>query len=92
MFKRQVEALGEKEDILICISTSGKSENVIEAAKKAKEKGMKVISLTGKSPNPLSKISDINLSVPSNDTPRIQENHILLIHILSQIIEDSLCK
>ena len=92
VFKRQVEALGEKEDILICISTSGKSKNVIEAAKKAKEKGMKVISLTGKSPNPLSKISDINLSVPSNDTPRIQENHILLIHILSQIIEDSLCK
>jgi len=92
VFKRQVEGLGDKDDILICISTSGKSENIIEAAKKAKEKKMKTISLTGKTPNPLSKISDITLSVPSNETPRIQEIHILLIHIISQIVEESLCK
>jgi len=90
VFSRQVEGLGEKGDILVCISTSGKSKNVIAAAKVAKKKGIKVICLTGKAPSPLSKISDITISVPSIQTPRIQEVHSLIIHILCHLVEESL--
>jgi len=90
VFSRQVEGLGEKGDILVCISTSGKSKNVIAAAKVAKKKGIKVICLTGKAPSPLSKISDITISVPSVQTPRIQEAHSLIIHILCHLVEESL--
>lgn len=88
VFARQVEGIGEKGDILICISTSGKSNNIIKAAKLGKNIGMKIISLTGKSPNPLSEISDYNISVPSIETPRIQEVHILLIHLICGIVEE----
>jgi len=90
VFSRQVEGLGERGDILVCISTSGKSKNVIAAAKVAKKKGIKVICLTGKAPSPLSKISDITISVPSVQTPRIQEAHSLIIHILCHLVEESL--
>lgn len=87
IFERQVEGLGKDGDVLICFSTSGKSENIILAAKKGKELNMKVISFTGKEPNPLSEISDITLSVPSTETPRIQEIHTLIYHLLCSIIE-----
>ncbi|MCM8820634.1 MAG: D-sedoheptulose 7-phosphate isomerase [Candidatus Omnitrophica bacterium] len=90
VFSRQVEGIGKKGDILICISTSGASKNVIEAAKAAKKKKMKVISLTGKEPSHLSKISDITISVNSTKTPRIQEAHSLIIHILCHLIEEKL--
>ena len=90
VFSRQVEGLGGTGDILVCISTSGKSKNVIAAAKVAKKKGIKVICLTGKAPSPLSKISDITISVPSIQTPRIQEAHSLIIHILCHLVEESL--
>jgi D-sedoheptulose 7-phosphate isomerase len=90
VFSRQVEGLGGTGDILVCISTSGKSKNVIAAAKVAKKKGIKVICLTGKAPSPLSKISDITISVPSVQTPRIQEAHSLIIHILCHLVEESL--
>ncbi|MCM8762075.1 MAG: D-sedoheptulose 7-phosphate isomerase [Candidatus Omnitrophica bacterium] len=90
VFSRQVEGLGKKGDILICISTSGASKNVIEAAKAAKKKRMKVISLTGNQPSHLSKISDITISVNSTKTPRIQEAHSLIIHILCHLIEEKL--
>jgi len=87
VFERQVEGIGRKGDVLICFSTSGRSENIILAAKKGKEVGMKVISFTGKIPNPLAKISDITLSVPSTETPRIQEVHLLIYHIICSLIE-----
>jgi len=90
IFSRQVEGLGQPGDILICISTSGSSPNVMQAASQAKEKGLKVISLTGKKPNPLARVSDLCLSVPSRDTPRIQEIHILLVHILCDLVETAL--
>jgi len=90
VFSRQVEGLGEKGDVLVCISTSGMSKNVIAAAMVAKRKGIKVICLTGKAPSPLSKISDITISVPSVQTPRIQEAHSLIIHILCHLVEESL--
>lgn len=90
VFSRQVEGLGERGDVLVCISTSGRSKNVIAAAKAAKKKRMKVISLTGKEPSDLSRISDITISVASTETPRIQESHSLIIHILCHLIEERL--
>lgn len=90
VFSRQVEGLGEKGDALVCISTSGMSKNIIAAAKAAKKKGMKIISLTGEKNSPLSKISDVTIAVPSSKTPRIQEAHSLIMHILCQLVEDAL--
>lgn len=82
IFSRQVEALGNVGDLLVCISTSGKSANVIEAAKVAKKQRLKVMSLTGKSVSPLSKLAHMPIMVPSTDTQRIQEAHITILHIL----------
>jgi len=90
VFSRQIEGLGKRGDVLICISTSGKSRNVLSAANTARKRGMKVLSLTGKTPNPLSGISDIDITVPSARTPRIQEAHSLIMHILCHLVEDSL--
>ena len=87
VFARQVEGLGKKGDILICISTSGVSDNVILAAEAAKKAGMQTISLTGKSPNRLADISDLSLCVPSQETPQIQEIHIQWIHIICGLVE-----
>jgi|GEM_PF-122613 len=85
IFERGVEALGKTGDVLIAISTSGNSENVLRAAKKAKEKGMTVIGLTGSSGGKLLNHSDLILKAPSDITSHIQEMHITLIHILAEI-------
>ena len=87
IFERQVEAHGEMNDVLIILSTSGKSNNVIKAAIKAKEMGIKLISLTGNNSSILHDISDVNLIVPSTETPRIQEIHIMMYHYICQEIE-----
>jgi len=87
IFYRQIEAFVKKNDIVIAISTSGKSKNVLKGVKLAKLKGAQIISLTGKETNPLSKISDISLHVPSKNTQRIQECHILIGHIICGIVE-----
>jgi D-sedoheptulose 7-phosphate isomerase len=90
IFSRQIEGLGKKGDVLICISTSGRSENILAAAATAKKMGLRVISLIGKKPCPLSKKTDIEISVPSVQTPRIQEAHCLIMHILCHLVEDAL--
>ena len=82
IFSRQVEALGNAGDLLVCISTSGKSANILEAAKVAKKQRLKVMSLTGKAANPLSKLAHTAISVPSSETQRIQEAHITILHVL----------
>ena len=82
IFSRQVEALGNAGDLLVCISTSGKSANVLEAAKVAKKQRLKVMSLTGKGVSPLSKLAHTAISVPSSETQWIQEAHITILHIL----------
>lgn len=87
VFSRQVQALGKKGDLLIGISTSGNAENVILAVRMAKKIGIKTVGLTGKDGGKLAKISDISFVVPSNDTARIQEAHILIGHILAEIAE-----
>lgn len=91
-FSRQLEALGQKGDVAIGISTSGNSINVIEAVKTARSKGINTIALTGKNGGRLAQIAHLSIKVPSLDTPRIQEAHILIGHILCQLIEESLLK
>ncbi|MEN3044273.1 MAG: SIS domain-containing protein [Candidatus Hydrothermales bacterium] len=87
IFSRQIEAVGKKGDVLIAISTSGKSENVNRACVKAKELGMKVIYLTGSEDPPVYKLCDLIIKVPSSSTPRIQEVHGLVLHIFAYLIE-----
>lgn len=92
IFYRQIEAFTKKNDVVIGISTSGKSKNVINAIKLSKSKGAVTIVFTGKGKNPLSKITDLVLQVPSTNTQRIQECHILVGHIICGIVEKSLTK
>lgn len=92
IFKRQLEALGNKNDIAIGISTSGRAKNVIEAVKAAENMGMATLALTGAGGGELKGLAGLSIVVPSNDTPRIQEAHILIIHILCELIEDEQTK
>jgi D-sedoheptulose 7-phosphate isomerase len=89
IFSRELEAIGRKGDILIGISTSGNSKNVIEAINAAKARGITAIGLLGQG-GLLREMVDIPLCVPSTVTARIQEVHLLLIHIISELVEDIL--
>lgn len=88
-FKRQIEALGNKNDAAIAISTSGNAKNVIEAVKEAKERGIKTIALTGKGGGALAKLCDVAIIAESGDTARIQEAHILVGHIIAGLVEEA---
>ena len=88
-FKRQVEAHGKKGDIALGISTSGNAKNVIEAFKMANANGLSTILLTGKSGGSAKKEAGTIICVDSADTARIQEAHILIIHIICELLEDS---
>ena len=89
-YARMIEAAGRKEDVLIGISTSGNSSNVVKAMQKAKELGMLTVGFTGKDGGKMKDICDIMICVPSVDTPRIQEAHILIGHIICQLIEEEM--
>jgi D-sedoheptulose 7-phosphate isomerase len=89
-FSRQVEALGRPGDVLIALSTSGASENVITAAESAGRIGMERIALTGESGGPLGSMAEVCLAVPSKRTARIQEIHGLCLHALAEAIEKRL--
>ncbi|GMT41973.1 MAG: phosphoheptose isomerase [bacterium] len=91
IFSRQVEAFGKKGDLLIGISTSGNSPNVIQAMEKAKEMGMSVAGFTGVNRDAeILKHAQISIRIPSANTPRIQEAHILIGHIVCEYIENEL--
>ncbi len=90
IFERQVEALGKEGDVLIGISTSGNSENVIRAVKKAKELNIYTIGLLGKGGGKLKDLVDLALIVPSNNTPRIQECHVTIYHVICEEVEKRL--
>jgi D-sedoheptulose 7-phosphate isomerase len=90
VFSRQVDALGEEGDIALGLSTSGNSPNMVEAMKCAREKRLVTVALTGKGGGKLHSRVDYLLDIPSENTPRIQEVHILLLHILAQEIEERL--
>lgn len=87
IFSKQIEAIGLKNDILLCYSTSGNSQNIIEAAKIAKKKGICVIANTGNKKNKLSEHSDLNIKSPSSRTSTIQECQLLVDHIICRAVE-----
>ena len=89
-YARMVEAAGRKGDILVGISTSGNSPNVVKAMQKASEIGMITIGFSGKDGGKMQEICDIMICIPSDDTPRIQEAHILVGHIVCQLIEEEM--
>jgi D-sedoheptulose 7-phosphate isomerase len=90
VFARQMEALGKEGDIAVGISTSGNSRNVLRALEVAKSKGIFTVALTGASGGLMKKIADCTLCIPSEETPRIQECHILTGHIICEIAEEML--
>ena len=87
VYERMVKAAGRKGDVLFAISTSGNSENILKAAEAARAIGMQVVAMTGEGGGKLKFMADYVLNVPSDDTPRIQESHILLGHIICELIE-----
>jgi D-sedoheptulose 7-phosphate isomerase len=90
VYSRLVKAKGRPGDVLVGISTSGNSANIIAALKVAKAQGMTTISMTGETGGKMREESDLLLNVPSRDTPRIQEVHILLGHIICELVESQL--
>lgn len=92
IYSRMTEARGKKGDALIAISTSGNSANVIEAVKQANSMGIVTIGFTGEKGGEMKGLCDYHIGAPSNDTPRIQECHILFGHIICELIEEKLFK
>jgi D-sedoheptulose 7-phosphate isomerase len=90
VFRRQVEAHGRPGDVAIGISTSGRSRNVLAALECARANRLVTVGLTGAGGGPLAALADHLIDVPSSDTPRIQEVHGLVVHLLCQIVEDEL--
>jgi len=87
VYSRLIEGIGQRGDILVGLSTSGNSVNIIEALKKAKEKGMLSICFTGEDGGKMKDMCDYLINVPSKDTPRIQESHIMIGHIICELVE-----
>lgn len=87
IFARQVEAFGQAGDLLVCLSTSGNSINVVQAAQRARELGLFTVALTGADGGRLAEVADVAIRVPSRHTPRIQETHLLLGHLLAAAAE-----
>jgi D-sedoheptulose 7-phosphate isomerase len=91
-YARLVRAFGRKGDMLFAISTSGNSPNILKAAEAARDQGMMVVGMTGQAGGQLTQFCDFLLNVPSADTPRIQECHILMGHIICELVEQELFK
>jgi D-sedoheptulose 7-phosphate isomerase len=90
VYSRVLKAKGRKGDFLFGISTSGNSKNVLQAFEVAKERGMIIVAMTGSTGGKMKEACDFLLNVPSTDTPRIQESHIMLGHIICELVEDEL--
>jgi D-sedoheptulose 7-phosphate isomerase len=90
VFERQVRAHIKKGDVLIGITTSGNSPNIIKAIEEGKKRGALTIGMTGTSGGKMTKICDIILNVPSTSTPRIQESHIFIIHLICELVEEGI--
>lgn len=93
IFSKQIRALGNKGDVLLAISTSGNSENILHACEAAHDRGMSIIALTGKDGGQLAKVlqpEDVEIRIPSHSTARIQETHLLMIHCFCDLIDNQL--
>jgi D-sedoheptulose 7-phosphate isomerase len=89
VYARLIDGIANKGDVLVGLSTSGNSANIVKAFEKAREKGVHTVGFTGIGGGVMKSLSDFLLNVPSSDTPRIQESHILLGHIICQLVEES---
>ncbi len=90
IYSRMIKGIGKKGDVLVGLSTSGNSENIVKAFEMAKEKEMTSIAFTGQTGGKMKGLADYLLNIPSTDTPRIQECHILLGHIICQMVEEGM--
>ena len=90
IFARQTQAYGNQGDVFIAISTSGNSKNVIKAIQEAKNKGLKIIGLTGSKDCAMDNLCDLTIKVPSENTPIIQEAHIMIGHIICALVENEI--
>ena len=90
IYSRMIDGIGQQGDVLVGLSTSGNSANIIKAFEKAREKGIATIGLTGMTGGQMKALSDNLINIPSTDTPRIQESHILAGHIICQLVEESI--
>ena len=88
VYARLVKGIGQKGDVLVGLSTSGNSSNIVKAFEVAKEKGILTIGFTGEGGGQMKSLSDFLLDIPSKNTPRIQESHIMLGHIICQLVEE----
>lgn len=90
IYSRIIDGIGEKGDVLVGLSTSGNSGNILKAFEVSREKGVITIGFTGATGGKMKDVSDILLNVPSTDTPRIQESHIMIGHIICQLVEEQI--
>jgi D-sedoheptulose 7-phosphate isomerase len=90
VFAHQIEGMGKKGDCLLALSTSGNSENVVRGCRAARERGLHVFALTGEGGGRVAPECDLTVMVPDKDTPKIQEMHLLVIHLLCQLVEMAL--
>lgn len=90
IYARIIDGIGQEGDVLVGLSTSGNSRNVIKAFESDREKGMITVGLTGATGGQMKSLSDFLFNVPSTDTPRIQESHILIGHIICQLVEEAI--
>jgi D-sedoheptulose 7-phosphate isomerase len=90
VYARLIEGIGNAGDVLVGLSTSGNSANIVKAFESAKQKGLTTVGFTGTTGGVMKEISDYLINVPSTDTPRIQESHIMLGHIICQLVEEKL--
>jgi D-sedoheptulose 7-phosphate isomerase len=88
IYSRIIDGIGEEGDVLVGLSTSGNSKNIVKAFEKAREKKMVTIGFTGSSGGAMKSSSDYLINIPSSDTPRIQESHILVGHVICQLVEE----
>lgn len=90
VFERLLEGLGNQGDVLVGISTSGKSRNIVRAFGKAREIGIRTVAFVGSAPGPIGELADLCLCIPSENTPRIQEAHITAGHIICGLVEQTM--
>ena len=90
LFSRQVQALGRAGDVLVAYSTSGRSPNVLRALETAREQGLVTVGFTGNRGGPMRELCTVSIEIPSADTPKIQEGHLIAGHILCGLVERAL--
>lgn len=90
LFARQIEAIGRQGDIFIAISTSGKSKNILKALEIAHHRGLINVGMSGKTSPEMSSLCKLTLNVPSSETPKIQEGHIMIVHIFCALVEEDI--